>query len=146
MKYFYFGLERLTLGVILLAKLGHVLLSSRMIIIRAITRLLPCGSAVKNPLAMQETQEMRVWSLDWEDPLEKEMATHSSIVAWKIPWREAPGRLQSMGSHWVGHGWATEHTLTLILHARCYSKKFNILTHSVLLSALWGRCYCDTYE
>ena len=69
MKYFYFGLERLTLGVILLAKLGHVLLSSRMIIIRAITRLLPCGSAVKNPLAMQETQEMRVQSLGWEDPV-----------------------------------------------------------------------------
>ena len=46
---------------------------------------------------MQETQEMRVWSLGWEDPLEKEMATHSSILAWKIPWREDPGGLQSMG-------------------------------------------------
>ena len=77
----YFGFERLTLGVILLAKLGLVLLSSRMVIIRAITRLLPCASAVKNPPAMQETQEMRVWFLDWEDLLEKEMATHSSILA-----------------------------------------------------------------
>ena len=43
------------------------------------------------------TQETRVWSLGWEDPLEKEMATHSSILAWKIPWMEEPGRLQSIG-------------------------------------------------
>ena len=50
---------------------------------------------VKNPPAMQET---RVQSLGWEDPLEKEMATHSSILAWRIPWTEEPGRLQSMGS------------------------------------------------
>ena len=52
-------------------------------------------------------RETRVWSLDWEDPLEKEMATHSSTVAWRIPWREEPGRPQSMGSQRVGHDWAT---------------------------------------
>ena len=40
---------------------------------------------------MQEMQEMQVWSLDWEDPLEEEMATHSSILAWKIPWTEEHG-------------------------------------------------------
>ena len=45
--------------------------------------------------------------LGWEDPLEKEMATHSSILAWKIPWTEEPGRLQSMGSQRVGHDRAT---------------------------------------
>ena len=50
---------------------------------------------VKNLPAMQETW---VHSLDWEDPLEKEMAAHSSILAWRIPWTEEPGRLQSMGS------------------------------------------------
>ena len=55
---------------------------------------------VKNPPAMQETW---VWSLGWEDPLEKEMATHSSTLAWKIPWTEEPGRIQSMGSLRVGH-------------------------------------------
>ena len=55
---------------------------------------------VKNPPAMQETQ---VQSLSWEDPLEKGMATHSSILTWRIPWTEAPGGLQSMGSHRVGH-------------------------------------------
>ena len=46
---------------------------------------------------MQEMQETQVRSLGWEDPLEKEMATHSSILAWEIPWTEEPGRLQSMG-------------------------------------------------
>ena len=54
----------------------------------------PGGSAVKNLPAMQETQ---VRFLDWEDPLKKEMATHSSILAWEIPWTEEPGRLPSMG-------------------------------------------------
>ena len=44
---------------------------------------------------MQETQEMQVRSLGWEDPLEKEIATHSSILAWEIPWTEEPGGLQS---------------------------------------------------
>ena len=45
---------------------------------------------VKNPPAMQETKETQVQSLGWEDPLEKEMASHSSILAWKIPWTEDP--------------------------------------------------------
>ena len=49
------------------------------------------------------TWETRVRSLGREDPLEKEMATHSSTLAWKIPWTEEPGRLQSMGSQRVGH-------------------------------------------
>ena len=48
---------------------------------------------------MQETQETRVQSLGWEYPLEKEMATHSRTLAWKIPWMEEPGRLKSMESH-----------------------------------------------
>ena len=51
-------------------------------------------------------QEMQVPTLGQEDPLEKEMATHSSILAWKIPWTEGPGGLQSMGSQRVGHDWA----------------------------------------
>ena len=48
-------------------------------------------------------REIRVQSLGWEDPLEKEMATHSSILAWRIPWTEEPGRLQSTGSQRVRH-------------------------------------------
>ena len=57
----------------------------------------PGGSVVKNPPVMQETQETQVQSLGWEDPMEKEMATHSSILAWEIPWREEPGGQQSIG-------------------------------------------------
>ena len=49
------------------------------------------------------TRETQVRSLGWEVPLEKEMATHSSILAWKIPWTEEPGRLQSMGLQRLGH-------------------------------------------
>ena len=55
---------------------------------------------VKHLSTMQEAQ---VRSLGWEDPLEKEMAIHTNTIAWKIPWREEPGRLQSMGSQRVGH-------------------------------------------
>ena len=71
---------------------------------------------VKNPPEMQETQ---IWSLGWEDPLEKEMATHFSSLAWNIPWTEKPGRLpstyqasQSMGSQRVGHDWMTSLSLS----------------------------------
>ena len=52
-------------------------------------------------------QEMQSWPLDWEDPMEKEMAIHSSILAWRIPWTEEPGGLQSTGSQRVGHNWVT---------------------------------------
>ena len=62
------------------------------------------AQTVKHLSTMRETQ---VWSLGWEDPLEKEMAIHSSTIAWKIPWTEEPGRLQSMGSQGVGHNWVT---------------------------------------
>ena len=55
---------------------------------------------VKNLPAMQETQ---VKSLGWEDPLEEEVAIHSTILAWRIPWTEEPDRLQSMGLQRVGH-------------------------------------------
>ena len=62
---------------------------------------------VKRLPAMQETW---LWSLGLEDPLEKEMATHSSTLAWKIPWTKEPGRLQFMGSQRVGHDWVASHT------------------------------------
>ena len=55
---------------------------------------------VRNPPAIQETQ---VFSLGWEDPLEKGMATHSSVLAWRIPWTEEPSRLSSMGLQRVRH-------------------------------------------
>ena len=64
----------------------------------------PGGSEEKNLPAVQETH---VWSLGREDPLEKGMTTHSSILAWRIPWTEEPGRLQSMGSQRIRHDWVT---------------------------------------
>ena len=69
------------------------------------------AQTVKHLSAMQETQ---VWSLVWEDPLKKEMAAHSSILAWRIPWTEKPGRLQSTGLQRVGHDWAT--SLSFLSH------------------------------
>ena len=68
-------------------------------------------------LPMQGSQEMRVSSLGQEDPLEEEMATHSNILAWRIPWTEEPGGLQSMELQRVGHDWANK-------HARIVSLKF----------------------
>ena len=64
------------------------------------------GGSLRLP-AMHET---RVRSLGWEDPLKKEMATHCSILAWRFPWTEEPGGLQSMGWQRVGHDRATEPT------------------------------------
>ena len=61
------------------------------------------GSVGKNPPAMQEPQEIRVRSLGWEDPLEEEMATHSSALAWRTPRTEEPGGLQSTETQRVGH-------------------------------------------
>ena len=63
----------------------------------------PGDSVVKNSPAMQEPQEAQVRSLSWEDPLEEGVATHSSILAWRISWTEDPGGLQSMGSQRVEH-------------------------------------------
>ena len=65
----------------------------------------PVAQSVKNLPAVQETQ---VQSLGWGDPLEKEMATHSSNLAWKISWSEEPGGLQSMGLQRVGHDQVTD--------------------------------------
>ena len=63
----------------------------------------PGGSAVKNLAVMQELQEMRVRSLSREDPLEEDMATPSSVLAWRLPGTEEPGGLQSIGLQRVRH-------------------------------------------
>ena len=73
------------------------------------------GSAVKNPPARQEMWETPVWSLGGEDPLEEGMATHYSILAWRIPWTEEAGGLQSMGLQRGGHDWVTSLSLMSIL-------------------------------
>ena len=73
------------------------------------------AQTVKRLPAMWET---RVWSLGQEDPLEKEMATYPSTLAWKIPWMEEPGRPQSMGSPRVRHDWATSLSLFKVITYR----------------------------
>ena len=74
------------------------------------SRGFPSGSAIKNPPALQETQEMWVWSLGWKDHLKRGLKTHSSILALAIPRTEEPGRLQSTGPKRVWLHLATEHT------------------------------------
>ena len=82
---------------------------------------------VKNPPAMWETW---VWSLGWKDPLEKGTATHSSILAWRIPWTEEPGRLQSTGSQRVRHDWTAFTTASASY----------ITSLTVLVVGLWFPC------
>ena len=92
---------------------------------------------------MQETQETQVLSLDQEDPLEKERATHSSILVWEIPWTEEPGGLQSRGSQRTRHDLATEHIATTcsylhfnVLKLNFSSKSYN-LVFQVFNSHMW---------
>ena len=108
---------------------------------------------VKRLPAMQETW---VRSLGQEDPLGKEMATHSSTLAWKIPWTEKPGRLRSMGSQRVGHNWATSlslsfcnawyffpHSFIFILHWEWFSWNQYItefcFSPNLIVSVFYGR-------
>ena len=85
---------------------------------------------------MQEMQEMWAWSLTREDPLERETATHSSILAWEIPWTEEPGGLQSIGLHTVGHDRTTKRTHTYLYlydtDAECFS--LTVLMYIILLT------------
>ena len=89
---------------------------------------------VKSLPTMPET---RVRSLGWEDPLEKEMATHSSTLAWRIPWMEEPGRLQSMGSQRVRHDWATSFFLsyTVCKSVTCIANTFKCHFNWLLLKS-----------
>ena len=75
------------------------------LVLTSISMGFPVAQAIKNLPEMQETQ---VRSLGREGPLEKWMATNSSVLAWKIPWTEEPSRLKSMGSPRVGHDWVTD--------------------------------------
>ena len=96
---------------------------------------------VKRLPAMQKTQ---VQSLGWEDPLEKEMATHSSILVWRIQWTEEPGGLQSMGSQRVGHDWAT----TLRVNLKCSSQEriHNYVWWWTVSRLMWSFCNIYKYE
>ena len=97
------------LNIVFLTLIPLLLNNCKITPIKSFFPLTHCDPCQRLP-TMQETL---VQSLGWEDPLEKEMATHSSTLAWRIPWREEPGRLQSMGSQRVGHDWATSLSLSL---------------------------------
>ena len=84
---------------------------------------------IKNLPAKQETQ---IWSLGQKDTLEKEMATYSNILAWKIPWTEEPSRLQSMGSQRAGHNWVTN-----TLRFSVQFSSVQSLSHVWLLATPW---------
>ena len=93
---------------------------------------IPNGTTLRASLVAQMVKhwpamrEIQVQSLDQEDPLEKEMVTHSCTLAWKIPWTEGPGRLQSMGSQRVRHDWAT--SLSLMVHLSVLNREVLILS------------------
>ena len=103
---------------------------------------LPGGSVVKNLTAKQQ---MRVRSLGWEDPLEKEVTTHSNILAWKIPCTEGPGLLQSTVLQRVGHDWAINtnfYTLREIKYVNVYEMHTPWMEWKSL-SHVW---LCDTMD
>ena len=91
----------------------------------------PGGLAVKN---MPAVQKIQVWSLGQEDPLEKDMATHSSILAWETPWTEEPAWLQSMGLRRDRHDWVTEYTNT---HTQAYIRPYRLKLKFPLKSDQW---------
>ena len=82
---------------------------------------------VKNPPAMEET---RVPSLGWKDFLEKGMATHSSILPWRIPWKKQPGGIHSMGSQRIIQDWATKHMQINKLKYSTFFKKILLFGHT----------------
>ena len=94
---------------------------------------------VKHWPAVWETQ---VRSLGQEDPLEKEMATHSSTLAWKIPWTEEPGRLQSMGSQIVRHDRTT--SLSLMVHLGALNRGMLMLSIIEFYSLLKSNVHSET--
>ena len=116
----------ISLWATLLLARGDLELANAVIIILILLMIASLvAQRLKRLPPMWETQ---VWSLGQEDPLEKEMASHPSILAWRIPWMEEPGRLQSMGSQRVGHDWATSPHFTSLMIASCI---INSLTNSV---------------
>ena len=89
---------------------------------------------VKCLSAMWET---KVWPLGWEDPLEKEMATHSSTLAWKLPWTEEPGRLPSIRSQKGGQHWATSLSADSVFHG---AEVLILLKSNLLVFFFHGSC------
>ena len=99
------------------------------------------GSGVENPPAMQETRETCVRSLVWKDPLEEEMATHSSVLAWKIPWSEKPGGLQSMVRKRLDTTERLTHTQAACIFSRLIlCQLLHLLLFSSILRVFFSPC------
>ena len=100
---------------------------------RSFNQVLASSSLVAQRLKhLPGMRDTRVWSLGWEDPLEKEMATHSSTLAWRIPWREEPGRLQSMGLQRVGYDWATSLHFSQLFQGKGWRQAVDIwVSHTI---------------
>ena len=96
----------------------------------------PMSQMVKNLPAMQETP---VQSRGWKDPLEKGMAIHSSVLAWRVPWTREPGGLQSMGLQRVGHDWVTN-TFTFKEEERAEKEKY-LKQQKWESSRIWWKLY-----
>ena len=107
---------------------------------REYTSLFPGGSNSKESVCKAGDL---VRSLGWEDPLEKRMATYSSILAWRIPWTEEPGGLQSTESQRIRHNWTTN-TFTFFSHSVVWKWDKGsvgaVLIHLVCFSSLWAHC------
>ena len=107
----------------------------------------PHNSTVKNPPTMQEMQEVWVQSLGWENPPEEGMVIHSSILAWRIPQTEEPGRLRCIGSQRVRHDWAantnthpTNTIISMVLHTNKFIILFTQIIHKKQRNKKkWGR-------
>ena len=105
-----------------------------------------CSLVAQTVKRLPTMQETWVWSLGREAPLEKEMATHSSTLAWRIPWTEEPCRLQSVGSQRVGHDWATSLPSTSFLPYKL-CKYLEIIMYLstghlvLLLVSIWAKEY-----
>ena len=92
---------------------------------------------MKNTPVVEETQVMQVQSLDQEDPLGKVISTYSNILAWRLPWTEEPGGLQSIGWLRVGHDWATKHSTGSCLNTYCVAAVSSITMWSRQMKHRW---------
>ena len=100
-------------------------------------------------LQLQENQEMGICFLGWEDSLEEGMATHTSILAWSIPWTEEPSMLLSAGSHRIGHDWSWTHHLNHLhpspSHIEKYLGRLSIKANLFYISSLQKGFLCVRY-
>ena len=95
------------------------------------------GGASCEPTCQCSRHETQIESLDWEDLLEEGMATHSSILAWRIPWREEPGRLHSIGSQRVGHDWSDlSHYILLITTSSLFPQPSILILFQIIIISL----------